>query len=58
MNRVVKLVRILRGLAEIKEKVQILVVNLNDLVDNDLANLQSEVQIELNKLLDFEKDCG
>ena len=58
MNEVVKLVRILRELEAVKEKVKALVVNLNDMIDNDLSNLQTEVQIELNKILDYEKDCG
>ena len=55
---ILKLVRILRELETIKRKVKALVVNLNDMVDNDLSNLQTEVQIEVNKILDFEKDCG
>ena len=38
--------------------VKSLLVNLNYRVDNDLSNLQTEVQIEVNKILDFEKDCG
>ena len=58
MKEVVKLVRILRGLHETKEKIKALVLNLNDIVNNDIANLQSEVQIELNKILDYEKDCS
>tara|TARA_Y100001951_G_C11232179_1_gene235292 strand:+ start:9 stop:185 length:177 start_codon:yes stop_codon:yes gene_type:complete len=58
MNEVVKLVRILRELEAVKGKIKALVVNLNDMIDNDLSNLQTEVQIELNKILDFEKDCG
>ena len=55
--KVIKLVQILRELETIKRKVKALVVNLNDMVDNDLSNLQTEVQIELNKILDYEKDC-
>ena len=55
---ILKLVQILRELETIKRKVKALVVNLNDMVDNDLSNLQTEVQIELNKILDYEKDCG
>ena len=58
MREVVKLVRILRGLHELKEKIEALVLNLNDIVNNDISNLQSEVQKELNKILDIEKDCG
>ena len=57
MKEVVKLVRILRGLHETKEKIEALVLNLNDIVNNDISNLQSEVQQELNKILDIEKDC-
>ena len=57
MNEVVKLVRILRGLHELKEKIEALVLNLNDIVNNDISNMQSEVQQELNKILDIEKDC-
>ena len=57
-EEVVKLVRILRGLHELKEKIEALVLNLNDIVNNDISNMQSEVQQELNKILDFEKDCG
>ena len=56
-EEVVKLVRILRGLHELKEKIEALVLNLNDIVNNDISKLQSEVQTELNKLMDFEKDC-
>lgn len=58
MDRIEKLVRILRELEAVKGKVKALVVNLNDMIDNDLSNLQTEVQIELNKILDYEKDCG
>ena len=57
MREVVKLVRILRGLHELKEKIEALVLNLNDIVNNDISNMQSEVQQELNKILDIEKDC-
>ena len=57
MKEVVKLVRILRGLHELKEKIEALVLNLNDIVNNDISNMQSEVQQELNKILDIEKDC-
>ncbi len=57
-EEVVKLVRILRGLHELKEKIETLVLNLNDIVNNDISNMQSEVQQELNKILDYEKDCG
>ncbi len=57
MNEVVKLVRILRGLHELKKKIETLVLNLNDIVNNDISNMQSEVQQELNKILDYEKDC-
>ena len=57
MDRIKKLVRILQSLHETKEKIETLVLNLNDIVNNDISNLQSEVQIELNKILDFEKDC-
>jgi hypothetical protein len=56
-EEVVKLVRILRGLHELKEKIEALVLNLNDIVNNDISNMQSEVQQELNKILDYEKDC-
>ena len=56
-EEVVKLVRILRGLHELKEKIETLVLNLNDIVNNDISNMQSEVQQELNKILDLEKDC-
>ncbi len=56
-EEVVKLVRILRGLHELKEKIETLVLNLNDIVNNDISNMQSEVQQELNKILDYEKDC-
>jgi hypothetical protein len=56
-EEVVKLVRILRGLHELKEKIEALVLNLNDIVNNDISNMQSEVQQELNKILDIEKDC-
>ena len=38
-------------------KIEALVLNLNDIVNNDISKLQSEVQTELNKLMDFEKDC-
>ena len=58
MNEVVKLVRVLRGLHETKEKIEALVLNLNDIVNNDISNMQSEVQQELNKILDLEKDCS
>ena len=42
----------------VKEKIKTLVLNLNDLVDNDLSNLQAEVQVEINKILDYDRDCG
>ncbi len=58
MNEVVKLVRVLRELEEVKKKVKALVLNLDDLIQNDISNLQAEIQIELNKILDYEKDCG
>ena len=58
MGRIEKLVRILQGLHETKMKIEALVLNLNDIVNNDISKLQSEVQKELNKLIDFDKDCG
>ena len=57
MDEVVKLLRTLQGIEMVKEKIKTLVLNLNDLVDNDLSNLQTEVQIEINKILDYERDC-
>jgi len=39
-------------------KIEALVLNLNDIVNNDISNLQREVQQELNKILDIEKDCS
>ena len=57
MGRIEKLVRILQSLHETKMKIEALVLNLNDIVNNDISNLQSEVQQELNKILDIEKDC-
>ena len=57
MDEVVKLLRTLQGLEMVKEKIKTLVLNLNDLVDNDLSNLQTEVQVEINKILDLDKDC-
>ena len=57
MDEVVKLLRTLQGIERVKEKIRTLVLNLNDLIDNDLSNLQTEVQVEINKILDFEKDC-
>ena len=57
MDEVVKLLRTLQGIEMVKEKIRTLVLNLNDLVDNDLSNLQTEVQIEINKILDYERDC-
>ena len=56
--KVIKLVQILRELHETKKKIEALVLNLNDIVNNDIANLQSEVKIEINKILDYEKDCS
>ena len=58
MDRIKNLVRILQSLHETKMKIEALVLNLNDIVNNDISNLQSEVQQELNKILDIEKDCG
>ena len=55
--KVIKLVQILRELHETKKKIEALVLNLNDIVNNDISNMQSEVQQELNKILDIEKDC-
>jgi len=57
MDEVVKLLRTLQGIEMVKEKIKTLVLNLNDLVDNDLSNLQTEVQVEINKILDLDKDC-
>ena len=57
MDEVVKLLRTLQGIERVKEKIRTLVLNLNDIIDNDLSNLQAEVQVEINKILDFEKDC-
>ena len=57
MDEVVKLLRTLQGIEMVKEKIKPLVLNLNDLVDNDLSNLQTEVQVEINKILDLDKDC-
>ena len=57
MDEVVKLLRTLQGIEMVKEKIKTLVLNLNDLVDNDLSNLQTEVQVEINKILDYERDC-
>ena len=57
MGRIKKLIRILQSLHETKMKIEALVLNLNDIVNNDISNLQSEVQQELNKILDIEKDC-
>ena len=57
MDRIKKLIRILQSLHETKMKIEALVLNLNDIVNNDISNLQSEVQQELNKILDIEKDC-
>ena len=57
MDEVVKLLRTLQGIERVKEKIRTLVLNLNDLVDNDLSNLQTEVQVEINKILDLDKDC-
>ena len=57
MSEVVKLVRLLRELEEVKSKVKATVLNLNDLIQQDISNLQSEVQVELNKILDLDKDC-
>jgi len=58
MDEVVKLLRTLQGIEMVKEKIKTLVLNLNDLVDNDLSNLQTEVQVEINKILDYDRDCG
>ena len=58
MDEVVKLLRTLQGIEMVKEKIRTLVLNLNDLVDNDLSNLQTEVQVEINKILDYDRDCG
>ena len=58
MDEVVKLLRTLQGVEMVKEKIKTLVLNLNDLVDNDLSNLQTEVQVEINKILDYDRDCG
>ena len=58
MDEVVKLLRTLQGIDRVKDNIRTLVVNLNDIIDNDLSNLQTEVQVEINKILDFEKDCG
>ena len=58
MGRIEKLVRILQSLHETKMKIEALVLNLNDIANNDISKLQSEVQKELNKLIDFDKDCG
>ena len=58
MDEVVKLLRTLQGIERVKEKIKTLVLNLNDLVDNDLSNLQTEVQVEINKILDYDRDCG
>jgi len=57
MDEVVKLLRTLQGIEMVKEKIKTLVLNLNDLIDNDLSNLQTEVQVEINKILDLDKDC-
>ena len=57
MDRIKKLIRILQSLHETKMKIEALVLNLNDIVNNDISNMQSEVQQELNKILDIEKDC-
>ena len=57
MDEVVKLLRTLQGIEMVKEKIKTLVLNLNDLVDNDLSNLQTEVQVEINKILDLDRDC-
>ena len=53
MDEVVKLLRTLQGIEMVKEKIRTLVLNLNDLIDNDLSNLQTEVQVEINKILVF-----
>ena len=58
MDEVVKLLRTLQGIEMVKEKIKTLVLNLNDLIDNDLSNLQTEVQVEINKILDYDRDCG
>ena len=58
MDEVVKLLRTLQGIEIVKEKIKTLVLNLNDLVDNDLSNLQTEVQVEINKILDYDRDCA
>ena len=58
MDEVVKLLRTLQGIEMVKEKIRTLVLNLNDLIDNDLSNLQTEVQVEINKILDYDRDCG
>ena len=58
MDEVVKLLRTLQGIERVKEKIRTLVLNLNDLIDNDLSNLQAEVQVEINKILDYNRDCG
>ena len=42
----------------IRDRIRTLVLNLNDLIDNDLSNLQTEVQVEINKILDYDRDCG
>ena len=57
MDEVVKLLRTLQGIEMVKEKIRTLVLNLNDLIDNDLSNLQTEVQVEINKILDLDRDC-
>ena len=57
MDEVVKLLRTLQGIDRVKDKIRALVVNLNDLIQNDISNLQAEVQIELNRILDLDKDC-
>ena len=57
MDEVVKLLRTLQGIEMVKEKIKTLVLNLNDLIDYDLSNLQTEVQVEINKILDLDKDC-
>ena len=57
MDEVVKLLRTLQGIERVKEKIRTLVLNLNDLIDNDLSNLQAEVQVEINKILDLDRDC-
>ena len=58
MDDVVKLLRTMQGIEMVKEKIRTLVLNLNDLIDNDLSNLQTEVQVEINKILDYDRDCG